>query len=220
MPRMLYSMKLATKYQALFLRSIILNRIIKNCSSTTLPDFYELSRGPATLVSLTLYDWILMVNIARQCEASILLPRALLCCSFDLKPSDLVRNDMSGEKLSLSDRATLADATPKLFDSLKKALYQPIEAPSQDDLAACSDVISCRAAFVEVREELAKTLWACFSFNRLDGRHLKRKYPDICAPCVARLEASFAIGSKRIWDELPSYFDLPPWEELQKQSGL
>ena len=201
-------MKLATKYQALFLRSIILNWIIKNCFSTTLPEIYELSRGPATLVSLTLYDWILMVNTAHQWEASILLPRALLCCSFDLKPSDLVLNDMSGEKLSLSDRATLADATPKLFDSLKKALYQPIEAPSQDDLATCSDVISCRAAFVEVREELAKTLWGY------------RKYPDICAPCVARLEASFAIGSKRIWDELPSYFDLPPWEELQKQSGL
>ncbi|KAF7370405.1 BTB domain-containing protein [Mycena sanguinolenta] len=36
-----------------------------------------------------------------------------------------------------------------------------------------------------------------------------------CAPCTRHATASIAAGRKKIWDELPQMFDLPPWDQLK-----
>ncbi|KAJ7250524.1 hypothetical protein B0H12DRAFT_1052387 [Mycena haematopus] len=36
-----------------------------------------------------------------------------------------------------------------------------------------------------------------------------------CAACRQHITASMAAGRKKIWDELPGIFDLPPWSELK-----
>ena len=85
-------------------------------------------------------DWVLMVNIARQCGAPVLLPRALAVCCRHLQPSSLVLNNATKEKLSLEDRALIADASQKLSQSLRETVHQPIYYPMQEELREHSDL--------------------------------------------------------------------------------
>jgi hypothetical protein len=36
----------------------------------------------------------------------------------------------------------------------------------------------------------------------------------LCKPCIALGKKHHAEGATRLWKELPSFFNLPPWEEL------
>ncbi|KAJ6471089.1 hypothetical protein C8R47DRAFT_1147835 [Mycena vitilis] len=36
----------------------------------------------------------------------------------------------------------------------------------------------------------------------------------LCSPCVALAKKHHSEGAKRLWKELPSFFGMPPWEEL------
>jgi hypothetical protein len=36
-----------------------------------------------------------------------------------------------------------------------------------------------------------------------------------CAVCAPPSEAAVIAGRKKIWEELPTFFDLPPWNELE-----
>ncbi|KAJ7502995.1 hypothetical protein B0H11DRAFT_613848 [Mycena galericulata] len=38
---------------------------------------------------------------------------------------------------------------------------------------------------------------------------------NFCDVCKHRTEASISVGRKKMWDALPSFFDLPPWGELK-----
>nr|GAT49874.1 predicted protein [Mycena chlorophos] len=37
----------------------------------------------------------------------------------------------------------------------------------------------------------------------------------LCEICVADVRAQMVVGRQKMWDELPGYFGLPPWEELK-----
>ncbi|KAJ7502960.1 hypothetical protein B0H11DRAFT_612659 [Mycena galericulata] len=37
----------------------------------------------------------------------------------------------------------------------------------------------------------------------------------LCAPCLQNTMESMAAGRKKMWDDLPGFFDLPPWSELK-----
>ena len=165
-------------------------------------------------------DWVLMVNIARQCGAPVLLPRALAVCCRHLQPSSLVLNNATKEKLSLEDRALIADASQKLSQSLRETVHQPIYYPMQEDFFHCENIATCRPAIAKVMKELDPNLLYWFLKNGPYREVLENRYPDLCTSCIARWESAFTKGSKEIWAKLPSYFGLPPWDALQKQSGL
>jgi hypothetical protein len=38
---------------------------------------------------------------------------------------------------------------------------------------------------------------------------------SFCAACAQHMEEYVAAGRRKIWDELPGFFDLPPWSELK-----
>lgn len=39
----------------------------------------------------------------------------------------------------------------------------------------------------------------------------------LCVACIALAKACHEEGRREIWDRLPSFFGLPPWEELEKE---
>ena len=95
--------------------------------------------------------------------------------------------------------------------------------PTRDDFEACSDVVKCRMQFSNA-SSLLDRIGSC-RFVITESTLARKQFIDamkskICASCRARWDECYAKGSKGIWDKLPSYFDLPPWEELRKQSGL
>ncbi|KAJ7188732.1 hypothetical protein C8R46DRAFT_1341417 [Mycena filopes] len=46
-------------------------------------------------------------------------------------------------------------------------------------------------------------------------RRVKTEGWNECVPCKQELEASIVPGRRRMWQELPSFYDLPPWAELR-----
>ena len=43
---------------------------------------------------------------------------------------------------------------------------------------------------------------------------------DLCWECFEQLKWHVEGARQSIWDSLPAMFNLPPWEELQKQRGI
>lgn len=37
----------------------------------------------------------------------------------------------------------------------------------------------------------------------------------LCMECRDMMEADYALGRDRIWDEVPEYFNLPSWSALK-----
>ncbi|KAJ7169137.1 hypothetical protein C8R43DRAFT_945096 [Mycena crocata] len=70
----------------------------------------------------------------------------------------------------------------------------------------CTDTILCTAT----REA---TLRHCSdNMNVIALNELRRE--SLCRACTRHMLASMASGRKKIWQELPNFFDLPPWAEL------
>lgn len=38
---------------------------------------------------------------------------------------------------------------------------------------------------------------------------------QLCKPCLDSLIAAYEKARRKLWDDLPSFFGLPPWEELK-----
>jgi hypothetical protein len=74
----------------------------------------------------------------------------------------------------------------------------------------CADIPKCLAVRAIQRrryhEELG--LWALSRSPFSSGTYL-------CASCREHRKESCITGRKKIWENLPSFFDLPPWGELK-----
>ena len=216
-------MKLATKYQATYLRSIILPRLLDQWYATSPEDFSgesDILELRTTSTRRYLEDAILIVNDARVCNAPILLPCALLVCSevFESIGRNVLRR---WEKLSMADHITISSAILKLSQALRRYAQQPAFFPSRDDITSCLGGVDCRTNFSTIgsifdRVGLIQLLYD----STLQWELVGEIGPHICAACMERRKECYATHSREIWKELPSYFDLPPWEELRKQSGL
>ena len=163
---------------------------------------------------------ILIVNTARARNAPIMLPCALLVCSAVI---ETILHDVpcQWEKLSTADHIIIATATVKLSHALRRAAHQLVFFPSSDDIASCLGGAGCRANLSAVGAMLDQFGLIQFLYtSALQWRLVKATGPNVCAACIERWKACCAIRSREIWKKLPSYFGLPPWEELRKQSGL
>lgn len=73
----------------------------------------------------------------------------------------------------------------------------------------CSDFIRC----IRAREEMFRMY--------LDDGHLRTlgllslTKSKLCPTCKVNASESMIAGRKKLWEELPSFFDLPPWNELR-----
>ncbi|KAF8216825.1 hypothetical protein K438DRAFT_1658313 [Mycena galopus ATCC 62051] len=43
----------------------------------------------------------------------------------------------------------------------------------------------------------------------------KERLWNLCATCTEHVKESMTVGRRKIWDELPGIFELPPWSELK-----
>ncbi|KAJ6593481.1 hypothetical protein B0H19DRAFT_1090540 [Mycena capillaripes] len=77
------------------------------------------------------------------------------------------------------------------------------------DADGCIDPVGCtkwRASMLRKYFDML-TVWAFTPFNRIGS--------PLCEPCNKHLKASVVGGRKKVWEELPSFFELPSWSELK-----
>ncbi|KAF8216782.1 hypothetical protein K438DRAFT_1658264 [Mycena galopus ATCC 62051] len=74
----------------------------------------------------------------------------------------------------------------------------------------CATLKRCRTQREEIlRYYLADVgVWALRPPSSLN-------WVKLCAACTGHMQECMTTGRKKIWDELPGLFDLPPWSELQ-----
>lgn len=53
---------------------------------------------------------------------------------------------------------------------------------------------------------------ALSAVSKLDRMKIKSQ---LCSPCLQSATTTMGEGRKKMWDSLPSFFDLPPWRELK-----
>ena len=84
----------------------------------------------------------------------------------------------------------------------------------------CSNKMKCK----EVADYLLKVICGdhvaaitrfLFSMEQFEKLYLSKVENSLCVTCRAKAKAGFLALREATWKKLPSYFELPPWEELQ-----
>lgn len=77
------------------------------------------------------------------------------------------------------------------------------------DLCAvgCTSIPSCLAR--------KKALFRVFIAQSYSAVPFRRIAPKLCATCGAHHAKIMAEGRKKLWEDLPTFFDLPAWAELK-----
>lgn len=213
---MIIMLQMATKYVAKYLRSTLLEKLLKECSPSTYIGYKRmLETFPPPKLSL----YIQLVNSARGIDAPILLPCALYRCCTTLSDDQVLDGipRSSGEKLSLNaeNKLLVLVAKAKLGHAARARVHQFVFFPSHDDLRACESIAECRefAAALARQIDMEKRMCGPFARTNWDAAA-----SGLCKPCLLGWKESHRKGIQEVWGELPNYFGLPPWEELAKQS--
>ncbi|KAK7025109.1 BTB domain-containing protein [Favolaschia claudopus] len=83
----------------------------------------------------------------------------------------------------------------------------------------CTDSAKCKELRANVPKLLADTTWK-FRFAprwNLWKWRVANKNSKFCKVCGPHVEESFKAGREKMWEELPGFFDLPPWAELKNE---
>jgi hypothetical protein len=73
----------------------------------------------------------------------------------------------------------------------------------------CADLEWCRT----IQESLLKVFLDDNAIRALEAP--PSTLPNFCTACTRRIIESMDAGRKKIWEELPGFFELPPWSELK-----
>ncbi|TFK40247.1 hypothetical protein BDQ12DRAFT_734254 [Crucibulum laeve] len=165
-----------------------------------------------------------VVKLARETGHLSLLPAAMYLCAtradinhvLDGAPCPdgyTIELDWEDKRACLHGRETLASAVrTRLF----KFITGTIEIHGH-----CTSAPHCEIAkYRTVRRlevALSHTTPAVFSTARFTWPNYRQ---DVCKNCAASAEAHFDSERVRLWEELPSFFGLPSWEDLRKADDL
>ncbi|KAJ7194906.1 hypothetical protein GGX14DRAFT_677594 [Mycena pura] len=153
------------------------------------------------------------VNLARATGLISILPTALIISclsSSDLRTaqekilSGRPRGDGSTAHLSGEDKAlcilAMSDLLRKQWDGPYAWLHK----------SSCLNT-NCRA----LREDLKTAIWTPIPrFVSLNRRMVDGSFCEVCKQYNL---AVFTVGQRALWEELPSVFGLPSWEDIAKE---
>lgn len=114
---------------------------------------------------------------------------------------------------------TLASLSPvdlhRCIQGREKLLHAPYQEGKTLGWLRGWDGTACVA--VQCVQERVSILLSCL--NRIGLRCFTVLPPDtlqeMCPECRSRVHELFQAGRKKMWEDLPGYFGLPPWDELK-----
>jgi hypothetical protein len=144
------------------------------------------------------------IVLARELNLPSLLPAAFWCVS--IKPEWLANKNTSS--IPEADRDVILLATRHLRFAYANYLFGWLD----ETVVASPDCMKA-ASCPNAKLQYSLKLW------KPPGSSLPLYWPSsaakgLCNSCVAVGKKNHSEGVRRLWKELPSFFNLPPWEEL------
>lgn len=160
-----------------------------------------------------LADFIKVVNLARQTQTLSLLPAAFyVCCNDEHFVRAVIRNYTADEggpasQLSPDDRNICISGRTEMIEKQTACNFPCLERMTVSDQRCDQPECDYGKMFIAVRMSASRLV----ALGRIGGLATR-----LCGHCKAEVETEHQEGCLKMWDELPSFFNLPKWEELLK----
>ncbi|EDR12744.1 uncharacterized protein LACBIDRAFT_323434 [Laccaria bicolor S238N-H82] len=157
------------------------------------------------------------INLAQEVDLHSVLPAMYYTCVKYEKLNDVfhgyTNTDGSITQLSPKVQACLAIGREQLAYALKRHTFSWLYNKRIIPCPRCSSQKECAAA----RNHLIRKVWMPvpnigLALNVWDRGEFAS---GLCSVCAYTAEKLFRSGQDKLWDELPSYFGLPSWDDLQ-----
>ncbi|KAF7297804.1 BTB domain-containing protein [Mycena kentingensis (nom. inval.)] len=151
------------------------------------------------------------VNLARELGIYSILP----CAFYLIVVAPTVVEDMRGEtfaKLAPADQVLCLQGYIALVQTHKETPSQWLSS-AQVPSPGCTSPAACESA----RKDLLIQLGAsAYNVVRVLAPWDEIAALKVCSPCRTAGRFAFDAAREKCWQKLPTYFGLPPWEELLK----
>lgn len=157
-----------------------------------------------------------VVNLARETNALVLLPAALLfCCANEI--TDIFRgvtfNGMHID-LSVQDQEAVVLGRHRLAQRARRFTHRAMfTVPTSSDL--CKDPRGCHRTSLTYLHEFNVRGW----INPFE-EPVREGWPVFCTYCRAQKMKVYAESIVGVWAHLPSAFNLPAWDTLKATTEL
>lgn len=156
------------------------------------------------------------VALARRTGLLSILPWTYLSCC-KAYTADKIKNGLAEEgnksKLSLHDQLTCLAGTLAIHAAQADTTYiwlHDVDTPLSSN---CATTYLCTEIRRDVRVEKFPLAPDIMGFERWDSRFSS----GLCKHCAAAARTKHEAGRKKLWNQLPGLFNLPPWSELLKE---
>lgn len=227
-------LRLATKYQVPYLRKRAVSHLTTMFPSS-LQDFQENRNSSPYAAKLGHYTGLAMevVNLARECRLPMLLPISMYYCAVmrleHILDGVMVPNeDGTTRKIDLDwpekraiilgKRALNQRARTSLFGFLLTSAPPAPTLPNNPTGTGCAMPQRCETGRLKWLRQMEPLL----AGDKCGPLHMQfdwaRYNNDVCQYCVLDGKNKYREGLKKSWEELPSVFDLEPWDVLKTES--
>ncbi|KAJ7447507.1 hypothetical protein B0H11DRAFT_2082381 [Mycena galericulata] len=191
-------LKLATKYDVEHIRTRMIS-ILTTIYPSSLTEWR--SRKPPAGYEELDFDDFLAANLALELHILSVLPGILYeCCRYPtshLFPSEL--GTAEKQKCIIAKERYMNDWSNDVHDFL-------FVAPDTCENRIDCDSVRLRWLRINGIPTFTDVFAGPFPWGSI----------ELCERCLARGKEQYRIATEKLWDDLPSLFGLPPWEELLK----
>ncbi|KAJ6542686.1 hypothetical protein B0H19DRAFT_306044 [Mycena capillaripes] len=163
------------------------------------------------------YDGFLfdIIRLARENGLFTVLPCAYMRAIFYNHPNRILDGISHTDgrppvTFSFEDQRVCILGNRKLLEAQWKQQSTWEWLSSENCAEGCTDNVSCAAKKQKVFRTLVSMGAPLVPF-RLAARQ------GLCSACERHHKMVMAEGRKKLWDDLPTFFDLPPWGELKNE---
>lgn len=206
-------LRLGKKYEILQLYKESLARLSREFPSSLAE--WEKARGKALEIEPSLSLAFDVINLARETGTIILLPAAfynyLDCTELNVKDifEGIKREDGSVALLSPEDQRNCITGWQEIVKAQARETFSWLKTDAfpcdSHDRRICCNIARQMHSF-----DLSYPIPCC---HALDPWNAKWEQ-GLCSTCIPTSMTSHGIGRRKMWNSLPSFFSLPPWEEL------
>lgn len=202
---------------------------------SSLQDFQENRNSSPYAAKLGHYTGLAMevVNLAKECRLPMLLPISMYYCAVmrleHILDGVVVTNDDGAPRkidldwpekraIILGKRALNHRARTNLFGFLLTSAPPAPTLPNNPTTSGCAIPQRCETGKLKWLRQMEPLL----SGDKCGPLHMQfdwtRYSTDVCSYCVLDGKNKYREGLKKSWEELPSVFELEPWDILKTES--